>query len=91
MENGQYSNDWKFIHMMPEYLVKAIKDLNPRKIFTVHNSKYALSKHSWHEPLDNISNAVEQNSLNLITPMIGETVYLNDTTQIFKKWWLNIK
>jgi L-ascorbate metabolism protein UlaG (beta-lactamase superfamily) len=85
MENGQYSKDWKFIHMMPEYLVKAIKDLNPRKTFTIHNSKYALSKHSWHEPLDNISNAAEQDSLNLITPMIGETVYLNDTVQIFKK------
>jgi hypothetical protein len=50
-----------------------------------------LSKHPWYEPPDNISRAAEQDSLNLISPMIGETVYLNDTAQVFKKWWLDIK
>ncbi len=90
MENGQYDKDWKFIHMLPEDLIKAIKGLDPKRIFTVHNSKYALGKHSWNEPLDNISNAAERDSLKLITPMIGELVYLNDTTQVFKKWWKNI-
>ncbi len=91
MENGQYNEDWRFIHMLPEDLVKAANDLNPKKVLTVHHSKYALGKHSWHEPLDNISKADERDSLNLITPMIGETVYLNDATQEFKKWWENIK
>jgi L-ascorbate metabolism protein UlaG (beta-lactamase superfamily) len=91
MENGQYNENWRFIHMMPEDLVKAIKDLNAEKVFTVHNSMYALGKHRWYEPLDNISRAAERDSLNLITPMIGETVYLNDTMQTFRKWWLNIK
>lgn len=91
IENGQYNEDWKFIHLMPTDLVQAIKDLNPKKVFTIHNSKYALSKHSWHEPLDNIYNAAKQGSLNLITPMIGEAVHLNDTTQVFKEWWSAIK
>ncbi len=91
MENGQYNKDWRFIHMLPEDLVKATNDLNPKRVLTVHNSKYALGKHSWHEPLDNISQAAKQNSLNLITPMIGEPVLLKDTTQTFKKWWENIK
>ncbi len=91
MENGQYNEDWKSIHMMPEDLVQAIKDLNPEKVLTVHNSKYALGKHPWYEPLDNISGAAERNSLNLLTPMIGEVVHLNDTTEVFKKWWSTIE
>lgn len=87
MENGQYNEDWKYIHMLPNDLVKAVKDLQPERLFTVHNSKYALGRHAWYEPLDNISKASDQNGFNLITPMIGETVNLMDTTQTFSKWW----
>lgn len=91
LENGQYNEDWKYIHLMPGDLVNAAKDLSAKRLMTVHNSKYALGKHSWHEPLDNISKAAERDSLNLLTPMIGEPVYLNDTAQVFKKWWGNNK
>jgi L-ascorbate metabolism protein UlaG (beta-lactamase superfamily) len=90
IENGQYNEDWRLIHLMPEELINAIKDLNANMVFTVHNSKYALGKHSWNEPLDNIFNAAQKNSINLITPMIGELVYLDNRTQIFKKWWKGI-
>jgi L-ascorbate metabolism protein UlaG (beta-lactamase superfamily) len=89
VENGQYNNDWKDIHLIPEDLVKAAKDLHARKLLTVHNSKYSMSTHSWNEPLENISRASETESLNLITPMIGQPVYLNDTAQVFQKWWEN--
>lgn len=87
MENGQYNEDWKYIHMMPDDLLKAIEDLQPKKVMTVHNSKYALGRHSWHEPLDKISKASEKSGFNLITPMMGEPVLLKDSTQTFKKWW----
>lgn len=91
LENGQFNIDWKSIHMMPDGLLQAIKDLNPDRVLTVHNSKYALSRHAWYLPLDNISEAAESNSFNLMTPMIGETIYLNDTSQVFKKWWIDHK
>lgn len=87
MENGQYNEEWKYIHMIPEDLVKAIEELQPKKLMTVHNSKFALGMHSWYEPLDKIVDATEEHSFNLITPMIGEPVMLNDSTQVFKKWW----
>lgn len=87
MENGQYNEDWKYIHLMPDDLVKAVKDLNPDRLLTVHNSKYAEARHAWYEPLDNISRAAERESFPLITPMIGETVRLKDSTQTFGKWW----
>lgn len=89
LENGQYNEDWKYIHLMPEKVVCAAKDLNAARLLTVHNSKYALGKHPWEEPLVNISAASEKDSLNLLTPMIGEVVYLNDSGQVFQKWWEN--
>jgi L-ascorbate metabolism protein UlaG (beta-lactamase superfamily) len=91
LENGQYSENWKNIHMLPHDLVRAAKDINAKKLITVHHSKYAMSNHSWKEPLDNIAEAAKKDTLNLLTPMIGEPVYLNDTTQVFEKWWKNIK
>jgi L-ascorbate metabolism protein UlaG (beta-lactamase superfamily) len=91
LENGQYNENWKDIHTSPKELVKAAKDLKAKRRFTVHNSKYALAHHSWKEPLENIANANKKDSLNLITPMIGEPVYLNDTAQIFTEWWKTVR
>lgn len=91
LENGQYDVDWKYIHLLPSDLVQAAKDLNAKKLLTVHNSKYALGKHAWNEPLVKISEVADKDSLHLITPMIGEIANLNDSTQVFKKWWENRK
>lgn len=87
LENGQYNEQWKYIHIVPEDLITAIKDLQPKKLITVHNSKFALGMHPWYEPMEVISQASEEHSFDLITPMIGETVMLNDSTQVFEKWW----
>lgn len=76
MENGQYNRDWRYIHMMPEDLVKAIKDLHPHSVIAGHNSKYALAKHPWDEPMIKISAAALRDSIPLLTPIIGEVVYL---------------
>jgi len=88
MENGQYNQLWRYIHLLPEDLVQAVTVLNPKRLLTSHNSKFSIGgDHSWYEPMENISNAAEQHFMNLITPMIGEPVYLNDETQVFEKWW----
>ncbi|MFT3901598.1 MAG: MBL fold metallo-hydrolase [Niabella sp.] len=87
MENGQYNEDWRYIHMLPEDLVKAVKELQPKRLMTVHNSKYALGRHPWYEPLQKIAVASEGNAFNLITPKIGEPVRLRDSLQTFSKWW----
>ncbi len=90
LENGQYNEDWKYIHLLPEQIVQTFKDLNAKKLFTVHHSKFALGYHPWDEPLKNISSFAEKDSINLILPMIGERVNLNDTTYTVKKWWEGI-
>lgn len=83
MENGQYNQDWRYIHLMPEDLVKAIADLHPRNVIAGHNSKYALAKHAWDEPLNNAA-GIKSVSM----PMIGQIVYLEDSMDATNsRWW----
>ncbi|MCP9612781.1 MBL fold metallo-hydrolase [Coprobacter sp. LH1063] len=84
LENGQYSENWKYIHMMPYYLGRAAKELNAGQIITVHHSKYALSKHRWDEPLENEKRAAAQDSLSLIISCIGEIIPLQSGKSLFK-------
>ncbi len=87
LENGQYGEGWKYIHLLPEDLLKAVDDLSPRRLLTVHNSKYALAMHPWDEPLELIAAASRRDSIPLLTPRIGEPVYLDDPGQVFDEWW----
>lgn len=86
MENGQYNENWRYIHLMPEYLEQAIRELNPRMVMAGHNGKYALAKHPWDEPLDHAV-ALASDSMNIVLPVIGEVVHLRDTVAQVKKWW----
>lgn len=72
LENGQYNDDWRYIHLMPQYMAQTAKELGAKKIVTVHHSKYALAKHPWDEPLKNAREMAENDSLNVLMPQIGE-------------------
>ncbi|TDQ56491.1 L-ascorbate metabolism protein UlaG (beta-lactamase superfamily) [Mesocricetibacter intestinalis] len=91
MENGQYNQDWSNIHILPEQLLQAIRDLNPQRVIGVHNSKFALSKHPWKEPLEKLFRGAQQQGFNLFTPMIGEVFYFSEDNQEFTKWWETIR
>lgn len=90
LENGQYNKNWKHIHLMPDEVTKAAQDLRAKKLLTVHHSKFALSNHNWDEPLINITNRCREESIHLLTPMIGEKVNLSENDQKFSEWWKNI-
>ncbi len=90
LENGQYNTSWKYIHMMPEEVVKAAQDLRATRLFPVHSSKFSLALHAWDEPLKRITKAANKNRVSLVTPMIGEKVNLKDTTQTFSAWWTEV-
>ena len=91
LENGQYNTSCKYIHMMPDEVLQAAKDLRAKRLFPVHSSKFALANHSWDKPLKAISEFNKTVNQPLITPIIGELVYLKDTTQAFKEWWIGLK
>ncbi len=91
LDNGQYNLAWQAIHMLPDEALKAAKDLQTKRLFPVHSSKFKLAYHPWDEPLKTISKLNEKEyHFPLVTPKIGEIVHLNDNTQTFSKWWENI-
>lgn len=90
LENGQYNKNWKYIHMLPDDVIKAAKELNAKRILPVHSAKFALAQHAWDEPLKLIAANSKAAGLDIITPMIGEVVDLDDEQQVFSKWWENI-
>ncbi len=91
LENGQYDSGWKHIHMHPAETLQATKDLHAKKLIPVHNGKFAISNHSWSTPLQTISALYENKDFDLLTPMIGEPVYLNNAPHEYSRWWLNVQ
>uniref|UniRef100_UPI0032163D50 MBL fold metallo-hydrolase n=1 Tax=uncultured Draconibacterium sp. TaxID=1573823 RepID=UPI0032163D50 len=87
LENGQYNKAWKYIHLMPEQVLEAARDLDAKRLFPVHSGKFALANHSWSDPLTQITNLNKKNPMPLLTPIIGEIVYLDKTSQQFSSWW----
>ena len=86
MENGQYDQDWKYIHMMPDETAQAADDLRARAVLPGHAGRFVLAKHSW----DGINGwrlpAKEGPGVSL-TPVQGEPVWVADKTQSFNAWW----
>lgn len=74
LENGQYNENWKYIHTTPDDLAKVIHDLQARQVFTVHHGKFALSVHPWFEP-DSIARAIAaEQHIRLLDAPVGEVV-----------------
>lgn len=89
MECGQYNEYWKYIHTMPEEMIQAAKELNAKKILPVHWAKFALALHAWDEPINRAETAAQQQGMPILTPMIGEKLYL-DKEQSFDAWWKKV-
>lgn len=91
MENGQYDKNWPYIHMMPEEVVKAAEDLKAQAVLPGHSGKFAIANHPWDEPLERITQASQNKTYRLLTPMLGESVELNNQQQIFARWWERVE
>ncbi|SFI05647.1 MBL fold metallo-hydrolase [Halpernia frigidisoli] len=87
LENGQYNEAWKYIHLLPNEFFLAAKNLKAKRTIAVHNSKFALSVHTWKEPLEQITQFNEIEKLRLIIPKIGEKVNWEDDEKVYEKWW----
>jgi len=49
-----------------------------------------LGNHEWDEPLKLITENNRKENVNIITPMIGEKVNLDDHHQEFSQWWKGV-
>lgn len=87
LECGQYNKNWRYIHMMPEETVQAAIDLKAKHLMPVHWGKFALSMHNWDEPIIRASSEAKRLNQPLVTPKIGELVWLKNLDQQFEYWW----
>jgi L-ascorbate metabolism protein UlaG (beta-lactamase superfamily) len=76
---------------MIEEVIRATKDLGASMLLPVHLGKIALSCHPWNEPLDHITKLSQNEPFSVLTPMIGEVVYLKASNQAFTKWLKDVK
>jgi L-ascorbate metabolism protein UlaG (beta-lactamase superfamily) len=77
LENGQYNDAWPFVHCRPAELPQAVRDLGCKAFLTVHHGKYILSHHPWDEPWENERAAAEETGVPLLSPRIGEVLWLD--------------
>ena len=93
LDNGQYNEAWQAIHMLPWETLQAARDLKTKRLMPVHSSKFKLSVHPWDEPLKKITALNEAGSapMAVITPRIGELVYLDNPDQVFSRWWEGVQ
>ena len=89
LDNGQYNQMWKYIHMLPEEVPQAAQDLQARQVIPVHSAKFPLANHPWDEPLIRVSEAAGASGVNLIIPKIGQVVSLDHPLQI-EEWWRDL-
>lgn len=87
LECGQYNDYWHYIHMLPNEVIKAAKDLNAKQLLPVHWGKFKLALHNWDEPINEVLKEAEKENVNTLHPKIGEQLFFT-TNQTQQKWWL---
>ena len=89
LENGQYNENWKYIHLMPEEAITAAQELQTKNLIPVHNSKFPLANHAWDEPLIRISKEAKEKNFPIWTPKMGQIIYLDKPNEL-KEWWIGV-
>lgn len=91
LDSGQYDPRWPYIHMTPEEAARAAEDLQAAALLPAHIGKFCISVHAWDEPFIRVVAVSAAKGFHLISPMIGEPVWLDDKTQKFSRWWESVK
>ncbi|MBT3244617.1 MAG: hypothetical protein HN352_15825 [Bacteroidetes bacterium] len=89
MECGQYNEDWKLLHMMPEETVKASVDLKSKLTLPIHWGGFTLAFHDWTDPIERVLIKANELNMDITTPKIGEPIILGNENFPSEKWWLN--
>ena len=85
IENGQYNERWRDMHLHPEETIQAMKDLRAKAFIPIHWGMFNLSFHQWNEPIERSYQLASREKLKILTPRLGEVV--SHDTQDFYPWW----
>ncbi|MFN7453166.1 MAG: MBL fold metallo-hydrolase [Pseudobdellovibrionaceae bacterium] len=89
LENGQYNELWKAVHMLPEEAIQAHLDLKGNFLVPIHWGSYCLSVHSWFEPAERALQASQKSNVSILFPIQGQIV--TDPLSLLQQtpWWKN--
>jgi L-ascorbate metabolism protein UlaG (beta-lactamase superfamily) len=90
LENGQYDANWPYNHMQPEETMQAAADVGAKHLLPIHAGRFILANHPWDEPYRRIAALSENSPIKLLTPIIGEPVYLDTMDRTYRHWWEGI-
>jgi L-ascorbate metabolism protein UlaG (beta-lactamase superfamily) len=89
MECGQYNENWKDIHMMPEETAQAAVDVKANYMMPIHWGAFTLALHSWTDPVERVSKKANELEVSLLIPQIGERIIVDSTlSRSTEQWWL---
>ena len=77
--------------MFPEEAVRASIDLNSNLSMPIHWGAFALSNHSFDDPVNRFVMKAKEDRVNYMMPKIGQTVSIKDYKKYQDEWWKNIK
>ena len=68
---------------------QAAVDVGARRVLLAHNSKFALARHKWYEPMQLVAAMSDGQPYALLTPEIGQLVTYDSQPKDFARWWEN--
>ena len=72
-----YDERWAEVHMHPEEVLQAFKDLRGRWLVPIHNGTFDLGLHPWKEPFERLSALAQADgNTQLAWPGVGERLSL---------------
>lgn len=86
IETGQYNEKWSTVHMLPHEAAQAYFDLEAKRYFPIHWGMFELALHSWFQPAYDIAKESDLRGINLITPLLGETITVTGKLKT-GRWW----
>jgi L-ascorbate metabolism protein UlaG (beta-lactamase superfamily) len=86
LEAGAYDKQWEGVHMLPEQVMQAHRDLRGDWLLPIHNGTFDLAFHAWDEPMEKMLSLSAQQGVRLTMPRIGEAVRLGRFNAA-QPWW----
>ena len=77
----------RHIHMTPEETARAGADVKAKAVLPLHAGRFALSSHTWDDPYLRLEKASQAYAYQLLTPRMGEIVWLDGRPQSFSRWY----
>lgn len=87
MECGQYNEMWSDIHMFPEETAQAGVDIKAKTIMPIHWGAFKLAMHSWTDPIERVTQKAKELDINIVTPRIGESIFIKENQMTQDRWW----